>query len=526
MTASQDIFVAFTVKPIPATTILALGLLLVIASTGLRLLYLACYHPLARYPGPILSRFTDLRAAYHGLRGDIHLDMHQCHLRYGDYVRYGPNKLLINDPTVMNEIYGYRKNVQKSQSYMPLVPGGKGWSVLTCIDKDLHRTKRRLLAMGFSDASLKTFEPRMLEHMRVLRSKLDSGSATDAHGWSTPKEMSDLCRWMTFDVTADLAFGESPQLQNSQENRFLVDCINVYSWRMGCYYELPALMYLDFLLLAYLWTQGKLRPLAKFLKWKRTFGSKIMLKEGGTKRGIFSLVLNAEGANRFTENEVWAEGIFLMLAGSDTSSTAICALLFYLSRYPAIYERLAQEIRQRFAKVDDICIANTSSCHYLQACITETLRMAPPTSAAPWREILLGGLQLGNHYIPAKCDVGASIYATHHNKDYFQDPFTFDPERWIASDQKQLDRLYMAYNPFSLGPRGCAGRSIAFAEIAIFVAQVLLEFDFRAPPGTAGLVGCGGPEKRAGRRNPMEFQLESHVTALTEGPELQFRRRS
>lgn len=336
----------------------------------------------------------------------------------------------------------------------------------------------------------------------------------------------DAGRWMTFDITADLAFGESPKLQNSQENRFLVDCINVYSWRMGCHYELPALMYLDWILLVYLWTRGKLKPLIKFLRWNRTSGSKIMSKDGGTKKGIFSLILNAKGTHRFTENEARAEGIFLMLAGSDTSSTAICALLFYLSRYTAAYERLAQEIRQRFAKVEDVCIATTSSCHYLQACITETLRMAPPTSAALWREVLSGGLRLGSHYIPAKCDVGASIYAMHHNEDYFQNPFTFIPERWIASDQRELDRLYMAYNPFSLGPRGCAGRSIAFAEIAIFTAQVLLEFDFRSPSGTAGSVGCGGPEKQAGRRNPMEFQLESHVTTRTEGPELQFRKRS
>lgn len=93
----------------------------------------------------------------------------------------------------VSEIYGHRGNVQKSQSYMPLVPGGKGWSVLTCIDKDSHRSKRRLLAAGFSDASLQAFEPRMLEHMRLLRYKLDSGSGTDAHRWSTPKDMSNLC---------------------------------------------------------------------------------------------------------------------------------------------------------------------------------------------------------------------------------------------------------------------------------------------------------------------------------------------
>ena len=71
-------------------------------------------HPLARYPGPILAKVTDMYAAYHGFRGDIHVDIWKCHAKYGTshvlshdlpvanyeaegtFVRYGPNRVVMN----------------------------------------------------------------------------------------------------------------------------------------------------------------------------------------------------------------------------------------------------------------------------------------------------------------------------------------------------------------------------------------------------------------------------------------------
>ena len=76
--------------------------------------YRLWFHPLSKYPGPYLAKFTNLYAAYHGWHGDLHLDMQRCHERHGRsfivrkmkyrlderitgiFVRYGPNKLLVN----------------------------------------------------------------------------------------------------------------------------------------------------------------------------------------------------------------------------------------------------------------------------------------------------------------------------------------------------------------------------------------------------------------------------------------------
>jgi hypothetical protein len=63
------------------------------------IIYNVFFHPYAKYPGPFLAKFTDLYAGYHAWKGDIHLDMWRCHLKYGDKVRYAPNRLNVNTVT-------------------------------------------------------------------------------------------------------------------------------------------------------------------------------------------------------------------------------------------------------------------------------------------------------------------------------------------------------------------------------------------------------------------------------------------
>lgn len=46
-------------------------------------IYRITIHPLARYPGPPFAKVTDAYAAYHGFRGDIHIDIWKCHVKYG-----------------------------------------------------------------------------------------------------------------------------------------------------------------------------------------------------------------------------------------------------------------------------------------------------------------------------------------------------------------------------------------------------------------------------------------------------------
>jgi cytochrome P450 len=217
------------------------------------------------------------------------------------------------------------------------------------------------------------------------------------------------------------------------------------------------------------------------------------------------------------------------IQGADTTSTALAGCFFYLSAYPSCYKRLVSEIRGTFASGSEIQSGQKmSQCVYLRACIDEAMRMSPPITGILWREVCTGGIVLDNEFIPEGYDVGVSLYAIHHNEALFPDSYTFKPERWIPGECGSLEALARArhaFNPFSLGARACAGRTMAYMELSDTLARTIWHLDFRRAEGFLGSIGAGVEGARDGRDKVMEFQMQEYLTVHHEGPFLQFRAR-
>lgn len=209
------------------------------------------------------------------------------------------------------------------------------------------------------------------------------------------------------------------------------------------------------------------------------------------------------------------------------------AVFFYLSRNPTCYQRLANEIRSTFASSEEIRGSpKLSSCQYLRAVIDESMRLAPPVPGTLWREVPSaedgrGRVVIDGHVVPPGTQVGVNIYSIHHNEEYFPDPFAFRPERWLASETPEAQRKVMldAFNPFSIGYRGCAGKAMAYLESNLIIAKTLWHFDFETAPGKLGEVGGGTPGRTDGRHRPDEYQLYDIISGAHDGPYLIFRAR-
>lgn len=212
-----------------------------------------------------------------------------------------------------------------------------------------------------------------------------------------------------------------------------------------------------------------------------------------------------------------------MPIGSDTTATAVSAAFFYLSRYPECYKKLTQEIRSAFASAQDIKSGpQLASCHYLRACINEALRMAPPIPGTLWRSQDPNDNQpliIDGHVIPKGTLFGVSAYAIHHNEKYYPDPFKFKPERWLEGQTKLAHDAFAA---FSVGPRSCPGKSMAYLDSSLMLAKTLRYFDFEVAPGSLAGAGGGKVGGPPGRTRPHEFQLEDIFTARHNGPYLVF----
>ena len=145
------------------------------------------------------------------------------------------------------------------------------------------------------------------------------------------------------------------------------------------------------------------------------------------------------------------------------------------------------------------------------------------------RAVLPGGLTVDGYYIPEGTVVGTCHYAVHHNPDYFPGPFEYRPERWIVDSahgvtEEAVALAQSAFCPFSLGPRGCIGRGMAYMELLTTLARLLFLYDMRLAPGEQR--GAGQADLEWGRHRPKEFQLIDIFTSSKDGPLVQFRQRS
>lgn len=248
------------------------------------------------------------------------------------------------------------------------------------------------------------------------------------------------------------------------------------------------------------------------------------------RKDFFYYLLNAkdpETGHGFTPAELWGESNLLIIAGSDTTSTALASTFFYLVHNPQVLAKAVEEVRSTFEDVEEIVHgAKLTSCHYLRACIDEAMRMSPPVGGGLPRHVLPGGLTIDGTHYPAGIDVCVPHYTIHHNQNYYPDPFAYKPERWlpdVASPElaKYHELAQGAFCPFSIGPRGCIGKGLAYVEMTTTMARTLFLFDMRLEPGTS--LGEGRPELECGRQRRGEYQLKDTFTSMKDGPLVQFR---
>jgi cytochrome P450 len=250
------------------------------------------------------------------------------------------------------------------------------------------------------------------------------------------------------------------------------------------------------------------------------------------RKDFFYYLLNAkdpETGKGFNNDELWGESNLFIIAGSDTTSTALAASFFYLVHNPNALKKASEEVRKTFASFDDIVHgADLSSCTFLRACIDEAMRLSPPVSGALPRRVLQGGFTVDGHFVPEGIDVCVPHYAIHHNPEYFPLPFSYKPERWLKDAAPgdmttHLDAAHSAFCPFSVGPRGCIGKGLAYVELTVTLARVLWQFDVRLAPGTS--VGEGRADLEDGRQRVEEYQLKDTFTSIKDGPLVQFKNR-
>ena len=409
-----------------------------------------------------------------------------------------------------------------------MLPAPGAWNTFTAIDPEYARFRRRMLGHGLADHRIREFEPMILHHSKIFVKRLISSPDPESVGkWSTVWNMTDNCRHLTYDIMGEFGFGQTFGLQTSDENRFIIEAIHIVVSQAGVYVQYPQLKKFNLHKIFYMrsWRMG-----AKFYDLIGRMVHERVTKGTHAKKDLFSFVIDVkdpETGQGLSETELAAESRFLLIAGADTTSTGMTGIFFYLSSNPEVYKKLAREIRTTFDNPNDIRNgAKLKSCKYLYAVIDESLRMSPPISSTLWREVVSDDFKIDGNHVPKGVDVGCSVYAFHHNENLFPDSYTFNPDRWIASDTNPAENVAAMrkyFNPFSTGTRVCSGLSFTLIELADSVATTAWYLDMAAPDTTAEGLGGGYVGAKYGRHRPKEFQMYDHITCSHNGPHLKFR---
>ncbi|KAG8947319.1 hypothetical protein FRC04_010895 [Tulasnella sp. 424] len=480
-------------------------------------------------PGPFLAQISDLWLAQQAARGKRSEAVHEVHKKLGSFVRIAPNHISISDPDALQVIYAHGNGTLKTEFYDAFVSIRRG--LFNTRDRAEHTRKRKVISHIFSPKNVQDFEPNVRSAMAKLFLQLDkiigapegtrSYLGTNYFRKKNGRAFLDILPWfnyVAFDIIGDLVFGEpfgmidaardvAAVAKGGESSNFQTSSgsasTTVFPKNTGekdasqsgaevTY--IPAIRILnergDFSA-----TLGTIPP------WARPYVKKLPWFKKGDKAtqnlaGLAIAAVNRRLTNptdrvdlltRLQEGkddsgqplgkeELTAEALTQLIAGSDTTSNSSCAIIYYLARSPRALSKLQQELDEALGESNDIpWFEQLKKLPYLEACINEGLRLHSTSSLGLPRSVPAGGLTVCGKFFPEGAILSVPSYTLHRREDVWgDDAEEYRPERWLELDQTVLQK---SFNPFSFGPRACVGRNLASMELLVIIASFVRKYD-------------------------------------------------
>jgi len=184
-----------------------------------------------------------------------------------------------------------------------------------------------------------------------------------------------------------------------------------------------------------------------------------------------------EDGNPMGREELTAEALTQLIAGSDTTSNSSCAITYYLAANPDVQRKLQKELDEALQNEDDPATSFevVKNLPYLNAVIDEALRLHSTSGIGLPRIVPEGGMTIGTHFFKEGTVLSVPSYTIHRDREVWgDDAAIYRPERWFERDSDAIQRTF---NPFSYGPRACVGRNLAVLELLIIISSIFHRFE-------------------------------------------------
>lgn len=209
-------------------------------------------------------------------------------------------------------------------------------------------------------------------------------------------------------------------------------------------------------------------------------------KQGISRPDMIQLMLqaNADSKNgtKMDLIDMTAQAFIFFFAGFETTSTAMCFAAHLLAAHPEIQKKLAQGVKERYGAINNESTGYETlrDFHYLDAVVSETLRMYPPAQAVDRvctkRFELPPALPGGK---PVVVEPGTILWipiaGMHYNKEFHDEPEKFNPNRFLDSNGNIKWKITdsTTFMPFGVGPRICIAHRFAILEIKLVLTHLL-----------------------------------------------------
>ncbi|KAI1287504.1 Cytochrome P450 3A16 [Halotydeus destructor] len=174
---------------------------------------------------------------------------------------------------------------------------------------------------------------------------------------------------------------------------------------------------------------------------------------------------------KLTEKDIPMQLMNFFFAGKDT----IVQIMKFAFYHLAVDADCQAKLHQEVSSLKEFTYDSVMSCQYLDAFVSETLRLHPflATTRVANQDYVLGDTGVS----VKKGDwVFSQTYAMHTNPEYFPDPMTFQPDRFLPENKHRI--VPFSYTPFGEGPRQCIGMRFAQLQIKVAMARAVLRMKF------------------------------------------------
>ncbi|WP_338768615.1 cytochrome P450 [Massilia sp. METH4] len=412
---------------------------------------------------PLLGNALQLRPS------TIHLAMERWSRKYGRMfrARIGPREVVVlSDSAAITAVLRDRPDGFRRPAITAEVSAELGGNVgLFLAEGDAWRNQRRMVMSAFSPTAIRAYFDRMAQVAQRLEQRWV------AAGDGEIDLTGDLKRY-TVDVIAGLAFGADVDTIGNGDDAIQQHVETVLAgvarrsllpfpyWR---WFKLPADRTLERSVRAVREaTDGFIASAREAMAADPT------LREQPANMLQAMLAAADRPDSGVDDSSVAGNVTTMLLAGEDTTSSALAWLIWLLWQNPDALARVQEEVRQH-AQVPTL--ESINALDYLEACALEAMRLKPPAPFIPLqaqRETTVMGVKLPK-------DTLLWCVLRHDSVDggVFPEPHSFEPERWLAGGGADKGVAL----PFGAGPRMCPGRYLSLIELKVAMAMLLGRFE-------------------------------------------------